>query len=343
MRFARLVVFFSVVVILSYIYMYITLHKNVPHETSRFTKDEETFGKLNGDEIQELYTKDYSISEIETRVQREREEIEQLFGLARRRLSDVILAGIFKSGTGTMSIWLSSHPQIVQVKHIVGYYETRYNYADHLASIPDIPNDKIMYERCTECFTSPNAVERVLAAYPQRNVKFLIMIRDPIVRLISEYIQRIVQKDEDKTFEEEIFTSNGEVHADISHKYVHRSIYVIHLAKWLMLFPRRNIHLVDAESFTQTPWIELEKIERFLQIDHFFSEDRFPPNPDKPNFRCFIDNFESEAHCMGYQKGRSHPNITEESIQKLRKYFKPYNEQFFTLAGQRFSWSVNYD
>ncbi|CAH1780131.1 unnamed protein product [Owenia fusiformis] len=307
---------------------------------------------MTAEEIQESYTNDCSNTKIDKWVQQERTEIEdEVSNIKGHRLPDIILIGMFKGGTGTLNTWLPSHPQVARVK-LSGYYATdekyKLSHREHLLLMPNVSDDEIIYERCTECFTKQAARERILAAYPQRNVKLFVMVRDPIERLISGYVQNVIQNKTTKnkvqikkTFEEYIFYSNGTIRTDT--EYFQKSFYVAHFAKWLMLFPKENIHLIDAEIFTKTPWIELQKIEQLLKIDHFFTKDRFPTNPEKPNFRCFIKDYEEGMQCMGEAKGRTHPNISEETMQTLRKYFKPFNEQFFTLAGQKFAWSVYYE
>ncbi|CAH1796240.1 unnamed protein product [Owenia fusiformis] len=344
-RIRSVVIVLVVVLVLTFMYS-LAVHEFIALKKVRTNKIIDAAVKsLTADEIQEIYTKDYSVTEIKTRVQKEREEIDKLpLGIKRQRLPDVILIGIFKAGTGTTTAWLSRHPQIHQVKNPnKGFCAISYRYAEYVTNFPNISNDKKIFER-TMCYSNQIVRERMAAAYQQRNVKFLIVIRDPIDRLISGYVQRVLEKDKNEPFDEHICSSNGTIQMDNDcNNSIERSVYVNELAKWLLVFPRESIHLVDGDNFAKTPWVELQKIERLLKLDHFFSEDRFPINPENPKFRCFIKYNETEPSCMGLKKGRSHPKISEETKLKLRKFFKPYNEQLFTLAGQRFSWGVNYD
>ncbi|CAH1773190.1 unnamed protein product [Owenia fusiformis] len=326
-----------------------TMHEkeNVSEEqTFKYQDIEATDASLSAEEIQKLYTKEDSMTAIETQVQKERNMTEeQLIGVTKRRLADVILIGMFKGGTGTITVWLSHyHPQVVHL-HMNEYYANNYIVGpeQHMATIPNVSDDKIIYERCTVCYTRQESRERILAAYPQKNVKLLVMVRDPLERLISIYVQTIQMKEQkNETFEEYVFHANGTLRTE--ENYFQHCFYVKYFAKWLMLFPRENIHLVDADMFIKKPWIELEKIEKFLKIEQFFTEKRFQPNPDKPKFHCLLLEYRKTGlHCMGHTKGRFHPTISDETLQRLRKHLKPYNEQFFTLTGQRFSWYEHYD
>ncbi|CAH1773191.1 unnamed protein product [Owenia fusiformis] len=333
------VLILTIIVFLSYIIVYKSTTSKIINNLR-----EDIDANLDAGEIQELYTKNYSMLEIESRVKEERTEIEeQLSGITKHRLSDVILIGMFKGGTGTMTSFLTHHPQVVEVT-LAEFYSTYYKlgHIEHMAHMPNVSIDNVIYERCTLCYTSQDARERILAAYPEKNVKFLIMVRDPIERLISGYVQNQYYGQRKMSFKEYIFHINNKT-LRTGKEYFEKSFYVSHLARWLMLFPKENIHLVDAGIFIETPWIELEKIEQFLKIEHFFSEDKFPVNPEKPNFHCLIKEYHTGMRCMGRTKGRSHPEISIETMETLKKYFKPYNEQFFTLADQRFSWEENYE
>ena len=47
-----------------------------------------------------------------------------------------------------------------------------------------------------------------------------------------------------------------------------------------------------------------------------------------------------EEICLGASKGRQHPKVDPDLLKDLRRYFAPYNEQFFTAIGRRFNWDM---
>ena len=98
------------------------------------------------------------------------------------------------------------------------------------------------------------------------NIKLLLIVRDPVKRLVSDYNQfRTKNLDQNQTYpelEELVFTANGEV--NVQYPPVKRSIYHEHMKRWLRHFPIDQIHVVNGDSFIVQPWIELEKIERFV-------------------------------------------------------------------------------
>ncbi|CAH1772587.1 unnamed protein product [Owenia fusiformis] len=261
------------------------------------------------------------------------------------RRADVILAGMFKGGTGTIMQFLNSHPQIVQLES-QGYFShhDRYilnSFQDHLKikGNGSVRDDQLILERCTGCFISQAARDRLKVFYPDNHVKFLIMVRDPVDRLISEFTQNFWITGKNLSIEEAYFLPNGSINED--HIAIQKSIYVKHLALWYTMFPRELIYLVDADIFTRQPWVELNKIEQFIGVEHFLNEDKFVPHPTKA-FYCILRGNETDVNCMGKAKGRTHPHIKDETIQMLKDYFKVFNEELFALAGKSFAWSRNY-
>ena len=75
------------------------------------------------------------------------------------------------------------------------------------------------------------------------------------------------------------------------------------------------------ETYFQRPLTEIRKVEKFLGISPFYSEDHFY-FPEGSKFPCFRKNSETEPRCMMEDKGRKHPVLKNETYDHLRKYFK---------------------
>ena len=82
----------------------------------------------------------------------------------------------------------------------------------------------------------------------------------------------------------------------------------------------------------QKPLSEIRKVEKFLRISSFYSEDHFY-FPEDSKFPCFRKNSETEPRCMMGDKGRDHPVLKNETYDYLKKYFKPKMEDFEKLTG----------
>ena len=44
--------------------------------------------------------------------------------------------------------------------------------------------------------------------------------------------------------------------------------------------------------------------------------------------------------CLGRDKGRKHPNVSERSIKKLTEFYKLYNRQFIYLVKKGLKWAI---
>ena len=55
--------------------------------------------------------------------------------------------------------------------------------------------------------------------------------------------------------------------------------------RWLEVFPREQIYVVDGDQFISSPWIELRNLETFLGLNTELSENNFYFNQTK-GFYC---------------------------------------------------------
>ena len=183
-----------------------------------------------------------------------------------------------------------------------------------------------------------------------RNIRILLIVRDPLTRLISDYTQILHNHMEKslvfKPFRALAFNSDGNVNTN--YDALVRSLYVNFMPMWLEYFPTNQIHVVNGEKLIKKPWHEVRKIEDFLGLRHEITRNNFFFNSTK-GFHCIQKHFdekiddpnediEDKRHCLAKSKGRSHPNISSVLVHKLRKFFRPYNYKFYNLVGQDFGW-----
>ncbi|XP_032817156.2 uncharacterized protein LOC116946249 [Petromyzon marinus] len=50
------------------------------------------------------------------------------------------------------------------------------------------------------------------------------------------------------------------------------------------------------------------------------------------------ENHWGQPHCLGNSKGRPHPHIEPELLQRLREFYRPFNLKFYQMVGQDFGW-----
>lgn len=77
------------------------------------------------------------------------------------------------------------------------------------------------------------------------------------------------------------------------------------------------------------------QVEKFLNLPSKISPNNFYYNRTK-GFYCMRN--ETHQKCLADSKGRRHPYVDPAIMEDLRTYFAPFNEQFYQIVGQNFSW-----
>ena len=141
------------------------------------------------------------------------------------------------------------------------------------------------------------------------------------------------------------------------------------MRRWLALFPLSQLHVVHGERFIRKPWHELAKIERFLNLPSEIRAEQVMLNENDSNrystystlkthipmltslssmlqfyfnatkgFHCYRTRRGTKEHCLDKSKGRKHPAVPDRLISRLRKFFTPYNYEFYNLVQRDFGW-----
>ncbi|XP_030837633.1 heparan sulfate glucosamine 3-O-sulfotransferase 3A1-like isoform X1 [Strongylocentrotus purpuratus] len=273
----------------------------------------------------------------------------------KKRLPHVIGIGMAKCGTGALSSFLSSHPSLVHSVPQEIYYWNRNkekNLEWYRDQMPISSKHQVTMEKTPSYIFEKDTPARIKELMPE--TKFIVMIRDPIVRAVSDYlhqqriahprffIPRIVKPGNEPdvylnaTFEGSVIKPNGEVNTDNS--ILSHSAYVLYLKKWIELFPRHQFLAIDGDEFVKNPLPVLHQVESFLGIPNYFNE-KIIYFDEQKGFFCMSKRRGSGTVCRGDNKGRPHPNVDEDVIRRLRSYFRPYNIQLENMLGKRFTWS----
>ena len=117
--------------------------------------------------------------------------------------------------------------------------------------------------------------------------------------------------------------------------HVLQSRYIVYLRRYMQYFKREQIHVVDGDALIENPLPELRKIESFLGQKHHFNETNVYFDKSK-GFYCVKK--QGNGKCLGANKGRAHPTVDSHVIKKLKKYFCPFNLEFYNAVGQNFDW-----
>jgi [heparan sulfate]-glucosamine 3-sulfotransferase 1 len=220
----------------------------------------------------------------------------------------------------------------------VHYFNVEEHYQQGLdwyrAQMPFTQTGQLTVEKTPGYFASPQVPARVWDMNPA--VRLLLIVRDPAERLVSDYTQvRHNRLERHKPYQalEEMLLHQGDINPE--YKALQRSLYHQHLARWLEVFPREQIHIVDGDALIRDPYPELQKAERFLGLPARISPSNFYYNSTK-GFYCLL----SAGHdkCLDESKGRPHAPLSAQAFRKLCHYFRKPNRVFFGMVGRSFSW-----
>ena len=269
-------------------------------------------------------------------------ELDEVEGTQRKRVPNAIIIGTKKGGTRALLEILKIHPDVRACSAEVHFFDRDENYEQGLewyrqqmpASLPG----QITLEKSPSYFVTSKVPERVYQM--SKTVKLIAIVRDPTRRAISDYTQSLERKPDNPPFEEMVMDDDGEIDESWSKLEIGR--YAKHLALWLEYFPMSQFHFVSGEEMIKRPGKEIKLVERFLNLKPFITEENFYFNESK-GFPCFMGKITnsgsvSKAHCLRDSKGRKHPVVREDVLKRLRDYFRPLNEKFYSMVGRNFRW-----
>ena len=267
----------------------------------------------------------------------------------KKRLPDAIVIGVRKCGTRALLEFLSIHPRIRTCRTEVHFFDDDINYSQGLGwyrkQMPKSLAQHVVIEKTPAYFVTDEVPKRVRDM--SKNVKFLVIVRDPTERAISDFVQILLKSRGRLTsFEKFITKDKSQTELKTTSNAVEIGVYIQHLKKWLKYFSLSQFHFVSGEELTQkNPAKELQAVEKFLNIEPFIREKFFYLNTTK-RFYCLSRNFESarvknsrNSGCLSEGKGRPHPDVRDDIRRLLQDYYRPFNEQFYEAVGRDFNWS----
>ncbi|KAL8163064.1 UNVERIFIED_CONTAM: hypothetical protein K2H54_005811 [Gekko kuhli] len=202
--------------------------------------------------------------------------------------------------------------------------------------MPRTLDGQITMEKTPSYFVTKEAPARIAAM--SKGTKLIVVVRDPVTRAISDYTQTLSKKPDIPTFESLTFKNRTTGLIDTSWSAIQIGIYAKHLENWLLYFPIGQILFVSGERLISDPAGELGRVQDFLGLKRIITDKHFYFNKTK-GFPCLKKaEGSSKPHCLGKTKGRTHPNIDQKVVQRLREFYRPFNMKFYQMTGQDFGW-----
>lgn len=280
-------------------------------------------------------------------------------GECRRRLPQAIVIGVKKCGTGTLRYFLKVHPQVVFSRDEEIHYFNVPSRHDrgiewYRRQMSLSRSKQITMEKTPRYFVSSAAPLGIYNEVSPKT-KIIVLLRNPVKRAVSDYIAvkhtegLTPPKDVNVTgqvppyvdpiydikpsFERSVLDQDGNVKE--WNGLINIGMYSNHMKRWLAVFPKEQILVIDSETITQQPWEAIAKVERFLGLTPYFNKEHFYFSAKK-GFYCLKRS--GKVSCQGASKGRKHPDVDQDVLEKLRTFYRPYDEELSNLLQQRFSW-----
>lgn len=263
------------------------------------------------------------------------------------RFPRIMIIGFGKSGTRALYEALKLHPLIRGPPSEKRFFSRHYSTGleSYLNSLPLPPLRGYTVEKSPDYIINRRAPSRILSATSfleinPATLKFIVVLRNPIDRAVSEYLQWNIERKSSHSpslppFPEMILNSQGEI--DNTVPFINASCYAYHIKNWLRYFDEKQLCYVDGDRFVSNPYEEVDRLEQCLGLDHYFTEKNFVYNKTK-GFYCFTDPRLKFAKplCMGISKGRKHPRLPQSTVMKLESFYKPLNNQLPDISHRVF-------
>ncbi|KAJ8972668.1 hypothetical protein NQ317_006388 [Molorchus minor] len=270
----------------------------------------------------------------------------RLYPAASRRLPQAIIMGVRKCGTRALLEMLYLHPMVQKAAGEVHFFDRDDNYNKGLEwyrmQMPHSYPGQITIEKSPSYFvTSEVSSSRTYSCHEcQRETpvnsagaRYKSDIRLHPVEGQRSHCLPALPTPPPKSFEQLALFPNGSINE--AYRPLAISVYHNYLHRWLEVFPREQMLIVNGDLLIEDPVSQLQKIERFLGLEARIGTHNFYFNETK-GFYCLRN--ETSDRCLRETKGRRHPRVDPEVVSKLRRYFGEHNQKFYELVGEDLGW-----
>lgn len=251
-----------------------------------------------------------------------------------RVLPNYLIIGAQKTGTSSLFHYLSMHPQIInsnqkEVHYFDKNFEKPLSWYKQFFPLKLITNkNNAIGEATPNYLYHPFVAQRIHNTIPE--VKLIVILRNPIERVISHYFQAVRKNNEQRHImlalleedADEIYILNElkknefAIPQNVHVLYKSRSRYAEQIERFFNLFPREQILFLSSKELLTMPNETLKKVYNFLQISNDF--------------------YLREVAL--WNVGTNKQEVPNEVISYLTNYFKPFNNDLYNLLGYEINW-----
>ena len=216
------------------------------------------------------------------------------------RAANLFCLGCPKSGTTSLFKILCQHSQIHTPKFKEPFFFNNSNYQNGIdwyanTYYDDIKNEKWVLDFTPSYLYSDEALFRINEYSKGKDLKFIVMLRNPVERAYSHYLHTLRDGLEDLDFNDAIQAESqrllnyeNNLLSQLKYSYMYQSLYHKHLSKYFESFGRNNFFVInyDSQLLDKSEFkLMINDLQNFLEIkienlnieikENFASESRF--------------------------------------------------------------------
>lgn len=252
-----------------------------------------------------------------------------------------LIIGVKKCGTTSLYDYLMQHPQMLPAsikepqfitqlirerrKGNIDSYQ-KLSESDlklYLSLFPPHPEGEYLTGEASTTYMWYPGIEKVIFnSFPK--LKLIILLRNPVKRVISEYNFQVDLGRENRSLEEMVNSQLDYLESlpDISEitknprfdEYLVHSLYVYFIQKWLSVFPKEQLLILKNEDLSTNQDMVMNQTFNFLNL---------PP----------YDFIKYSQKLRGY-----YPQVDKKISSRLTNFFKPHNQKLEKLLDIELNW-----
>ena len=195
---------------------------------------------------------------------------------------DFFIVGAPKAGTTSLYHYLNEHPKIIMSKEKepdyfshealknqnIYYYNMQIDTEEKYHSLFNLERDDSILGEASVSYLFYEDVPAKIKQY-NKHAKIIIVLRNPIERAYSHYLMDFRLGLVQNTFEEIIYRGSSvskdfELHYQ---QYIEVSQYFSQIERYLKIFGKENIHIIDYEDLQKDQEAVLKNIFLFLEVE----------------------------------------------------------------------------
>ncbi len=266
---------------------------------------------------------------------------------------DFLIVGSQKAGTTTVHRALEAHPAVwMPPDKDLNVFNHAARYADaariYQRAFESAPPGALRGETSPAYLVDPRAPERIRRALPE--VKLIVLIREPIARALSQYWDSRRWLAIDRPFEDLVRPPLSAVWRAGAPGYVSRGCYALYIERYLALFDRAQICVLQFEHLRRDPAAFWGRLFDFLGVA------AVPVPPAAHNRRSVFDNpayravFARPALNRWLPPGArrllrrgprvpfARPPLDPAAREALLRFYAPWNRRLESLLGRELGW-----